>query len=50
MKRCKTAFQNPLLFFAAGFVIGLFVKFLPFFIILMLLFLAAEGICRYRYR
>ncbi|MBR5310809.1 MAG: hypothetical protein IKU42_06780 [Oscillospiraceae bacterium] len=38
--------QSPAVFFAAGFFVGLFIKFLPFFIITMLLFLVAGGICR----
>ncbi len=31
---------NPIILFAAGFFVGLFVKFLPFFIVLMLLVFA----------
>lgn len=38
--------MNPAIFFAAGFFVGLFVKFLPFFILLMLLLLSAGAICR----
>ncbi|MBQ3531693.1 MAG: hypothetical protein IJA05_07240 [Oscillospiraceae bacterium] len=46
MRKRKTVFQNPGFFFAAGFFVGLFVKFLPFFFVLMLLFLIAGGICK----
>ena len=33
MRKQKAVFQNPFFFFAAGFFIGLFVKFLPLFFI-----------------
>ncbi|MBQ4546909.1 MAG: hypothetical protein IJA17_07110 [Oscillospiraceae bacterium] len=46
MQRCRANFMNPAVFFAAGFFVGLFVKFLPLFIVLMLLFLAAGAIHR----
>ena len=46
MKTRKRNFYNPAVFFAAGFFVGLFIKFLPFFIIAMLLLLAAGGIQR----
>ena len=49
MRRNPVNIQNPAVFFAAGFFVGLFVKFLPFFILMMLLFLVAGGICRCRY-
>lgn len=46
MRKQKAVFQNPFFFFAAGFFIGLFVKFLPLFLVLMLLFLVAGGISK----
>ncbi len=46
MKKRKPNFQNPVILFAAGFFVGIFVKFLPFFILTMFLILAAGGICR----
>ena len=50
MKRNSLHLQNPIVFFAAGFFVGLFVKFLPFFIIALLIFLVAGGICRFETR
>ena len=41
MKRRNRNFKNPMILFAAGFFLGLFVKFLPFFLVLMLLVFAA---------
>lgn len=46
MQRCKADFMNPAVFFAAGFFVGLFIKFLPLFIALMLLFLVSGAICK----
>ncbi len=46
MRKRKDFFKSPIILFAAGFFLGLFIKFLPFFIVLMLLLLAAEGILR----
>ena len=46
MKSKNKNFTDLLIFFAAGFFVGLFVKFLPYFIVSMLLFLAAGGIYR----
>ncbi|MBQ7937746.1 MAG: hypothetical protein IJ283_04555 [Oscillospiraceae bacterium] len=46
MRKRKCDFQSPAMFFAAGFFVGLFVRFLPLFILLMLLFLAAGGITK----
>lgn len=46
MQKRNKDFPNPAILFAAGFFVGLFVKFLPLFILLMLLILAANGICK----
>ncbi len=50
MRRHTSHIQSPVVFFAAGFFVGLFVRFLPFFIIAMLVFLVAGGICRLQTR
>ena len=50
MKRKKSFIQNPAAIFAAGFFIGLFIRFLPFFIAAMLVFLAAGGIYKLQIR
>ncbi len=44
MRKRNQTFKIPAILFAAGFFLGLFIKLLPFFIILMLLFLSAYGI------
>ena len=50
MKRKKSFIQNPAAIFAAGFFIGLFIKFLPFFIAAMLVFLVTNGIYKIKMR
>ncbi len=46
MKRRNEKFKNPIILFAAGFFAGLFIKFIPVFIVFMLLLLVAGGIYR----
>lgn len=50
MKKRKKDFLSPAVLFAAGFFIGLFIRFIPFFILLMFLLLIACGILRCRGR
>ncbi|MBR2042554.1 MAG: hypothetical protein IJ945_09330 [Oscillospiraceae bacterium] len=48
MKRQKCGAEVPVLFFAAGFFMGLFIRFLPFIIIFLIVFLIFSLFCKVR--